>query len=310
MTTSSSISQSTSSRKSDRLKADLGLVLVTVIWGSAFVVQRLAAAETGVNLFNGARFLLGGVVLFPLAFFRRRAAETEPLSRKNLPGIVLAGCLLVGGSSLQQAGLVYTTAGNAGFITGLYVVLVPLFLALFWRRRPQPMTLAAAGLALVGMFLLSTGGNVQQLNRGDLLELVGAVFWALHVIAVGLLVRRLDVLQFAVGQYLVCGAISLGMGLAWEAHTLPGLAQSWWAVAYAGLVSVGLGYTIQAAAQRHAPAADAAIILSGESLFAALSGWIFLNELLQPVQLLGCAVILAGMLLAQVDHLRPGRRTP
>ncbi len=309
MNTSSSISQSTSSRKSDRWKADLGLLLVTVIWGSAFVVQRLAAAETGVNLFNGARFLLGGLALFPLAFGRRPAAGTEPLSRKNLPGVILAGCLLVGGAGLQQAGLVYTTAGNAGFITGLYVVLVPLFLALFWRRRPQPVILAAAGLAVAGMFLLSTGCSLQRLNRGDLLELFGAVFWALHVIAVGVLVKRMAVLQFAVGQYLVCGALSLAIGLAWEAHTLPGLAQSWWAVAYAGLVSVGLGYTIQAAAQRHAPAADAAIILSGESLFAALSGWIFLSEYLTPVQVVGCAVILAGMLLAQAEHLLPGRVT-
>jgi drug/metabolite transporter (DMT)-like permease len=209
-------------------------------------------------------------------------------------------------AALQQAGLQYTTAGNAGFITGLYVVLIPIFLALFWRQRLRRTIWLAALLAVTGLYLLSTGGEL-RLNRGDLLELAGAVLWALHVIFTGRLVQRLDVLHFAVGQYLACGLASLALGLVFEAKALPALVEYSWAIAYAGLISVGLGYTLQAVGQRIAPPADAAIILSLEAVFAALAGWIFLGELLTPPQLLGCGIMLAGMLLAQAGTL-PGSK--
>jgi drug/metabolite transporter (DMT)-like permease len=287
--------------RKQRLQADLVLVAVAAIWGSAFVVQRLVAVEAGIYLFNGLRFLLAALALAPLAASRRLTGrEMAGLNRRTLPGVILVGLLLFSGAALQQAGLKYTTAGNAGFITGLYVVIIPVFLALFWRQRLRWITWLGAFLAVIGLFLLSTGGQF-RLNRGDALELAGAVFWALHVIFTGRLVQRLDVLHFAVGQYLVCGLVSLGIGLVFEAQVLPSLAGYGWAVAYAGLISVGLGYTLQAVGQRVAPPADAAIILSLEAVFAALAGWFFLGEILSPVQLLGCAVMLAGMLLAQSE---------
>lgn len=288
-----------SSDRKLRLKADLALLAVAVIWGSAFVAQRLAAVEAGIYLFNGLRFLLAGLALAPLAASRLLTGPDMPgLSRKNMPGVILVGLLLVGGAALQQAGLKYTTAGNAGFITGLYVVIIPLLLALFWRQRLRWISWLGAIMAVIGLFLLSTGGQL-RLNRGDALELAGAVFWALHVIFTGRLVQRLDVLHFAVGQYLVCGLVSLAIGLAFEAHTFPRLAEVGWAIAYTGLISVGLGYTLQAVGQRVAPPADAAIILSLEAVFAALAGWIFLSETLGGLQLLGCGIMLLGMLLAQ-----------
>lgn len=290
-----------------RLRADLTLLAVAAIWGSAFVVQRLAAVEVGVYLFNGLRFLVAALVLAPLAASRvLTGPEMAGLDRSSLPGVILVGLLLVGGSAFQQAGLKYTTAGNAGFITGLYVVIIPLFLALFWHQRLARLTWLGALLAVIGLFLLSTGGQL-RLNRGDALVLAGAVFWALHVIFTGRLVQRLDVLQFAVGQYLVCALVSLSIGLALEPHALPALADHWWAVAYTGLVSVGLGYTLQAVGQRVAPPADAAIILSLEAVFAALSGWLFLGEMLSPLQLLGCGVMLLGMLFAQSEALAASR---
>ncbi len=282
-----------------RLQADLALLAVAAIWGSAFVVQRLAAVEVGIYLFNGLRFLLAALVLAPLAASRvLTGPKMAGLSRRSLPGVILVGLLLAVAASLQQAGLQYTTAGNAGFITGLYVVLIPIFLALFWRQRLRRTIWLAALLAVIGLFLLSTSGEM-RLNRGDVLELAGAVLWALHVIFTGRLVQQLDVLHFAVGQYLVCGLVSLALGLALEAQALPALVEYSWAIAYAGLVSVGLGYTLQAVGQRIAPPADAAIILSLEAVFAALAGWIFLGEILTPLQLLGCGIMLAGMLLAQ-----------
>ena len=297
-------------RQIARLRADLMLVLVALIWGSAFVAQRLAAGDVGVFLFNGTRFLLAAIVLAPLAWsytFNQKIVggeqAIEPLSRGNFRWAALAGLLLVGGAALQQAGMIYTTAGNAGFITGLYVLFIPLFLALIFRQRPRPVIWMAASLAVAGLFLLSTGGKM-TVNWGDILELLGAVFWALHVIVTGRVVRRLNVLQFAVGQYVVCGMINLAIGLMLEGWRFPALLGGWWLVAYTGLLSVGLGYTLQAVAQREAPPADAAIILSMEAAVAAAAGWIFLSEVLAPVQILGCVVMMAGMLLVQLDGLR------
>lgn len=295
--------------RKQRLQADLILLAVAAIWGSAFVVQRLAAVEVGVYLFNGLRFLVAALFLAPIAISRALAGpDMAGVNRKSLPGVVLVGLLLAGGAALQQAGLKYTTAGNAGFITGLYVVFIPIFLGLFWHQQVRRIIWLGALFAVIGLFLLSTGGRF-RLSFGDALELAGAVFWALHVIFIGRLVQRLDVLQIAVGQYLVCGVVSLAIGLILEAQVLPALVDKWWAVAYTGLISVGLGYTFQAVGQRVAPPADAAIILSLEAVFAAAAGWIFLGEVLGPVQLTGCGVMLLGMLLAQSETLAGSRRS-
>ena len=295
--------------RKQRLQADLILLAVAAIWGSAFVVQRLAAVEVGVYLFNGLRFLVAALFLAPIAISRALAGpDMAGVNRKSLPGVVLVGLLLAGGAALQQAGLKYTTAGNAGFITGLYVVFIPIFLGLFWHQQVRRIIWLGALFAVIGLFLLSTGGRF-RLSFGDALELAGAVFWALHVIFIGRLVQRLDVLQIAVGQYLVCGVVSLAIGLILEAQVLPAMVDKWWAVAYTGLISVGLGYTFQAVGQRVAPPADAAIILSLEAVFAAAAGWIFLGEVLGPVQLTGCGVMLLGMLLAQSETLAGSRRS-
>jgi drug/metabolite transporter (DMT)-like permease len=291
-----------------RVWADLALLTVSLIWGAAFVVQRIAAAQIGVFLFTGMRFLLGAAALTPLAIFgagragRRSRAQRQGITRETLAGIALLGLLMVGGAAFQQAGLIYTTAGNAGFITGLYVVLIPLFLALFWKQRPHLAIWVAALMSAIGLFLLSTGGQM-RLNRGDILVLICALFWAVHVILLGRLVHKVDVLQLSIGQYLVCGSIGLVIGLVLEADTLPAMVENWWVVAYTGLLSVGLGYTLQAVGQRVAPPADAAIILSLEAVFAALSGWLFLGETLGLMQLLGCGIMFAGMSLAQSDSL-------
>jgi drug/metabolite transporter (DMT)-like permease len=270
-----------------------------LIWGSAFVAQRLAALQVGVFLFNGLRFLLAALVLFPFARWAWRSMPTTAGSRTEyLVGTAAAGLLLFGGSALQQAGLVFTTASNAGFITGLYVVFIPIFMAILWRQRQPPAIWGAAGMAALGLYLLSTGGEI-RFNPGDLLVLASAVFWAFHVILIGFLVQRLNVLQLAVGQYFVCGLLNILCGLMFEPWTTSPVAGGWWAIIYTGIVSVGLGYTLQVVGQRHAPPADAAILLSMEAVFAALFGWWLLGEQLNPVQLLGCGIMLAGMLLSQ-----------
>ena len=279
--------------KNNRLRADMLLLLVAVIWGSAFSAQRVAAENFGFFLFNGLRFLLGALTV--LVFLRGRDLK---FTSEELMGGSLAGIVLISAATLQHAGLRFTTAGKAGFITGLYVVLVPLFLTVFWHKIPTPNAWFASLLAVAGMFLLSMDGS-SRMGLGDGLELAGAVMWAFHVIIIGFLAKKTNGLRLAFVQYVVCGFLGTVTGLLLEFNTLSGLPEVWWAVMYTGVVSVGLGYTLQVIGQQYAPETDSAIILSLESVFAALFGWIFLKELLSTQQIFGCLLLLSAMLLAQ-----------
>ena len=285
-----------------RLRADLLLLLVAVIWGNAFVAQRVAADHVGPFLFNGVRFLVGGVALAPAA-----GRRWGGLNRREVIGGGLAGVVLFAAAVLQQAGMAFTTAGKAGFITGLYVVLVPLFLAVGWRAWSHWSIWIAAALAVVGLFLLSEGTRFLALAPGDGLVLAGAVMWASHVILIGRLADRVDPVRLAVVQYLACGLLSGAVGLIVEPQTISGLESAWWTVLYTGLLSIGLGYTLQVVAQRWTPAADAAVILSGESVFAAFWGWLLLGETLTGRQLVGCGLMFTAMVLAQVPQALKAR---
>lgn len=291
--------------KADRLKADLLLLLTALIWGLAFVAQRVAALSIGVFFFNGIRFIIGAVVLWLAISARRGRWYRLDLDRAGWAAAGLAGLFLFLGSTLQQAGLLYTTASNAGFITGLYVVFVPILLALVLRRRVSGLVWAASGLAVAGLFLLSTGGEL-RLNRGDLLELAGAVMWAGHVLAVGWAVRRVALLPFSLGQFFFAAGLSLAGGLIFETPLQPWPLESWLPVLYVGIFSTGVGYTLQAAGQQHAPETDAAFILTLEAVFSAFFGYLLLGERLLPVQIAGSVLILLAVLMAQ----RGARRQP
>jgi drug/metabolite transporter (DMT)-like permease len=281
-----------------RLKADLTLLLVSIIWGSAFVAQRVAGQLGSVYLFNGARYLLATVVVLPFAVRALGGlGKAGSIPRQQYKWMFIAGLVLFLGSALQQVGLLYTTAGNAGFITSLYVVLVPVVLFLFWGEKFHWLAIVAVVLAGVGAFLLSTGGQF-ALQKGDALEVAGALFWTLHVIILGKYASRFEAMTFSVGQLLVCGLLNLAVGLFVE----PGISFSGpliFAIAYTAFFSLGLCYTLQVWAQRHSPPADAALILSLESVFAVLSGWLLLNERLAAIQILGCVLIFFAVLLSQ-----------
>jgi drug/metabolite transporter (DMT)-like permease len=280
-----------------RLKADLVLVLVAMIWGTSFVAQRIAGKDGSVFLFNGTRFLLAALLLLP--FLRRIVWE-----RALWFWAVVAGAILFVASALQQAAMVSTTAGNAGFLTSLYVILVPLILFIGWREHLHPLALLAVGLAVLGAFLLSTGG-AYHIQPGDWLAIAGALFWAAHVVLLGKPAAKFNALAFSTGQFLVAGLLNLAVGLFVE---LPfrGNVLTWsGAVAYTAIFSVAIGYTLQVWGQKHTPPADAALILSLEAVFAALSGWLLIKEHLEGVQILGCGLIFLAVILAQV---RPGKK--
>ncbi|MEW6751841.1 MAG: DMT family transporter [Candidatus Latescibacterota bacterium] len=286
------------------LRADGLLLLAATIWGFAFVAQRLGMEHTGPFLFNAVRFALGSLTVLP---FLRAAPPVVPPSRKErLGGCLLAGVLLFLGASLQQVGMVYTTAGKAGFITGLYVVIVPL-MGLLFRQFPARGTWAGAGVATVGLYLLSVAAGL-ALAPGDGLVLVGAFCWAGHVLVIGRYSGRLGWSTLALAQYTTCSALSFAAAFLTEQVELAGLLAVVLPLLYGGVLSTGVAHTLQVAAQAHAPAAHAAIILSLEAVFAALGGWLLLGESFTARGLAGCGLMLAGMLLSQLDEVRARRR--
>ena len=278
-----------------RLKADLTLLFISILWGSAFVFQRIVGEQGGVYYFNGMRFLLGAFILLP--FVRKRQIR-ETISREQWLWMGVAGTILFTAAALQQAGIQYTTAGNAGFITSLSVVIVPFVLLIGWRERPHWLAVVAVIMAVVGAYLLSTGGSF-RVQKGDALELVGALFWSLHFVVLGKFALRFAPVQFAAGQFVVAGLLNMFVGLFLEKPLFNGALAG--AVVYTAVFSVGIGYTLQVWAQRYTPPADAALILSLEAVFAVLTGWLFLSERLAPTQILGCGLILGGVLLTQLQ---------
>ena len=283
------------------LRSDLLLLLTALIWGFAFVAQRVGMEYVGPYLFNGARFALGALPLVPFVLKNTSQPRWSNLLRAA-PGSLIAGLFHFVGSSLQQVGIVYTTAGKAGFITGLYVILVPI-LGLFLGQHSGRNTWIGALGASAGLYLLSIEPPL-AIARGDALVLVSALFWAGHVLLIGRLSRQIDWAALAFLQYLTCSVLSTGVAFLTEEIALQPLLDAALPIAYGGVLSVGVAYTLQVVAQRQAPAGHAAIILSLETVFAALGGWLLLDETMPLRGLLGCALIFAGMLVSQQSDAR------
>jgi drug/metabolite transporter (DMT)-like permease len=295
-----------------RSHANLLLLAVSLIWGSAFVAQSEGMGGVGPWTFTGTRFLLGSAIVAPLAWREWRvlaASGVQPVAG-DAACIGALGILLMLGAMCQQIGIVGTTVTNAGFLTALYVPLVPLLTWLVIGVRPHWSAWPTSLGCLAGTGLLSDPRSL-ALSAGDSWVIASSLFWALHVLFVGRIAERLAApFLVAGGQFLVCGSISL-CAAAWiETITLAGLRQACWPIVYAGVVSVGIGFTAQVVGQRHAPPADAAIILSAETVFAALFGFFLMGDRLGARGLAGCALILACVIAVQVAPLmrRPARR--
>jgi len=284
-------------------KANIYLLLTAIIWGTGFVAQRAGMDNVGPFIFNGLRFTLGTLSLVPLILWQSRKGPPVPAGPHTdrkffLRGVLFAGLALFGGVSLQQIGLVHTTAGKAGFITGLYVVIVP-FMGLFLGQRASLGGGIGAVLAAAGLFLLSVNEDF-SLSPGDAWVLAGAFIWAGHVLILGWLSPKLDCVKLAAGQFAVCAILSMATALIFETNTLAGIMAAAVPIIYGGIMPVGVAYTLQVVGQKHARPTPAAIILSLESAFAALSGWVILNELMDSRAVMGCALMFTGMLVTQV----------
>ncbi len=283
------------------LRANIILLITAAIWGFAFVAQRVGMNHVGPFTFNAVRFALGAVCLIPALLWLNRAKTLSVICDDFLSawkGGALIGCLLFCGASLQQIGMIHTTAGNAGFITGLYAVLVPL-VGLVWRQKIGRNAWAGVALATIGMYLLSVTAEL-TMSRGDLLVLIGAVFWAFHVQGIGHFTQKIEPLELAIWQSLICAGLSAVVALLTEPLALSNLTAATVPILYAGILSVGVAYTMQVIGQREAHPTLAAIIMSLESVFAALGGWLLLDETLTLRGLIGCALMLAGMIVAQI----------
>lgn len=275
------------------------LWITAAIWGFAFVAQRAGMEYIGPFTFNGIRFLLGSASLVPLIFWMRYKQSYPSAKKKNvLKGGLLVGVVLFIGASLQQAGMVYTTAGKAGFITGFYVILVPI-IGLFIGQHITRILWMGTFIALAGLYLLTVDGPF-MLQYGDLLILLSAFFWAIHVQLINKLVDTHAALPLSAFQFAVCGILSLATASVFETITLETILQATWPLLYGGLMSVGIAYTLQVVAQQHVHPAYASIILSFETVFAAIGGWLLLNEMLSLRNLTGCLLMLAGMIMVQV----------
>ena len=278
------------------------LILTAFIWGTAFVAQSVGMDYLGPFTFNGVRNLIGGAALLPcIAFLGRGNRGNAPGSRKDLIiGGVCCGVLLFAASSLQQIGLVYTTAGKSGFITAFYIVIVPV-LGIFLHQKVGWKIWTAVGIALVGLYFLCITEGF-SVNMGDFYVFLCALLFSLHILVIDHFAPRVDGVKMSCIQFFVCGLISLIPMFALETPTISGLLAGGFPLFYAGVLSCGVGYTLQIVGQKNVNPTVASLLLSLESCFSVLAGWIILGERLSVREGMGCVLMFAAIILAQLPE--------
>jgi drug/metabolite transporter (DMT)-like permease len=271
------------------------LLLTAAIWGFAFVAQRIGMEHVGPFLFNGVRFALGGISLLPVFFIT--GGKSSALDRSSLTAGALAGILLFGGASLQQIGIQYTTAGKAGFITGLYVVLVPLLGSFLGTQSGKYRWIGAFSTA-IGLYLLSVNTEF-SVNTGDFLVFLSAFFFACHVLYLAKVSPLQNPILLSILQYLIVSLCSILYAFHAERIQFHSLLSAWLPILYGGIFSVGIAYSLQVIAQKKAHPTHAAILLSMEGLFAAMGGALLLGERLTVRETFGAFLMLSGMVISQ-----------
>ena len=299
------------------LRANLLLLLTAMIWGSAFVAQDVAMDAMGPFTFNAVRLTLAVLVLLPsiklldaVARKRNPGREVQTLKtmtkdqkRRFLTAGVVCGTVLAAGIAFQQYGLLYTSAGKAGFVTALYIVLVPLA-GSFFRHKVRWLVWGAVALCTVGLFLLCVTETL-TIGLGDILVLICAFCFTAHILLIAHYAPHMDGVRLSCFQFLVADIVFILLTLFFEQPSLSAILAGWVPIVYAGVFSCGVAYTLQIIAQRDAPPAVASLLMSLESVFALLAQWVILGDLLSPRELLGCLLMFIGIVLAQL----PGRKS-
>lgn len=290
-----------------RLKNASMLILTAFIWGTAFVAQSVGMDFLEPFTFNGVRSLIGGIVLLPCIFLIRRInaragePEREEGTRKDLIiGGILCGLLLFAASSLQQIGIVYTTAGKAGFITAFYIVIVPV-LGVFLHKRIGWKVWAAVVMALAGLYFLCMTEKL-TVGKGDLYIFLCALIFSVHILVIDHFSPRVDGVKMSCIQFFTCGIVSLIPMFVWETPRVDNLLAGWVPLLYAGVLSCGVAYTLQVVGQKNVNPAIASLLLSLESCFSVLAGWLILGERLSTREFAGCILMFAAIILAQLPE--------
>ena len=296
-----------------KLKNDLLLLTAAMIWGVSFVAQRAGMEYIGPFTFNGIRCFVGALVLIPVVMFLNAQSEKKKSDKLDLDekkverkmllaGGAACGTVLFIASSLQQVGMVYTTAGKSGFITTLYIVLVPI-LGLLIGRKVRPILWFCVVLATMGLYLLCIKENF-SVSRGDLLVLASAFGFAAHILTIDYFSPKVDGVKMSCLQFFVCGLLSIPFMLIFETVDWPSVLDCWLPILYAGIMSCGVAYTLQVIAQKNTEPTVASLLLSLESVFALLAGILILSEEITLKEAIGCVIMFAAILLAQL----PGKR--
>lgn len=291
-----------------QLRGNLYLLGAAFLWGTTFVAQMTGMDALGPYGYSAARYFVGLFATLVIWWAFRGARAKAKAAGEYMPGWKAglgSGTFMLIGSLLQQVGMTETTAGKAAFITSLYIVLVPIGAALLGRHIHRE-NWAGAAIAVIGLYLLSLGGSSSELalSTGDALELIGAFFWAGQILFVDRFASRVDAVELSVAQVFVCFVGSLVMVSFFETVTVAALTSSAIAILYGGIMSAGVAFTLQIFGQKYAAPGPAAILMSFEAVFGALSGCLILGEVLTARELTGCALMLTGAIVTQLGQFR------
>lgn len=286
------------------MKNNILLVLTALIWGCAFVAQSVGMDYVGPFTFNMARFLIGAIVLLPVIWFmdrqRKTGAEKGAGQKTLIIGGICCGIALAVASTLQQWGILFTTVGKAGFITAMYIVIVPL-LGVFIGKKVRPLIIGCVAIAVVGFYFLCMTESL-RLGLGDFLVLLCAIAFSIHILVIDHFSPKVDGVKMSAIQFLTAAIISAVPTLLWEQPVFTEILQAWQPVLYAGVMSCGVAYTLQIIAQKNADPTVASLLLSLESVFSVLAGWVLLGQSLSIKELLGCGLIFCAIILAQLPE--------
>ncbi len=289
------------------LKNTFMLLLTAIIWGSAFVAQSVGMEYIGPFTFNSVRSILGGIVLIPCIAFLNKINEQKVNDRKTLvKGGICCGVVLFLASNAQQIGIQYTNVGKAGFITALYIVMVPIA-GIFLKKKCSRLVWTAVAIALVGFYLLSVKDGF-ILETADICLLVSSFLFTIHILVIDYFSPKTDGVKMSCIQFLVCGVLSGIVMLVVESPDINSILAAWKPIGYAGVFSCGVAYTLQIVGQKNYNPTIASLILSLESVFAVLAGWLILNQEMSPRELAGCVLIFAAIILAQVPVGKEGAK--